>query len=213
MTTDTAMLQAEPRTILGKAVKVLRRQGITPLHLYGAGQPSDALQASTADLRRVLLRVGTSQPVFVHVGSDRQLAFVQDIQFHPVRREVLHVDLLRVDVANTVQVEVPVFMEGDAPAARVLGGNLLQVLSTVLVECLPLEVPQSLTADVSGIDDFEKSVRVADLAIPDGVTVITAPEQVVVHAQAPVAADEEEEAAAAPAEEGEAAAEGEQGAS
>ena len=209
MTTDTAMLQAEPRTILGKAVKVLRRQGITPLHLYGAGQPSDALQASTADLRRVLLRVGTSQPVFVHVGSDRQLAFVQDIQFHPVRREVLHVDLLRVDVANTVQVEVPVFMEGDAPAARVLGGNLLQVLSTVLVECLPLEVPQSLSADVSGIDDFEKSVRVADLAIPDGVTVITAPEQVVVHAQAPVAAAEEDEDAAAPAQEGAAAAEGE----
>lgn len=212
MTTDTATLQAEQRTIIGKAVKVLRRQGITPLHLYGAGQPSDALQASTADLRRVLLRVGTSQPVFVHVGSDRQLAFVQDIQFHPVRREVLHVDLLRVDVANTVQVEVPVFMEGDAPAARMLGGNLLQVLSTVLVECLPLEVPQSLTADVSGIDDFEKAVRVADLAIPDGVTVITAPEQVVVHAQAPVAADEEE-AGAAPAQEGEAAAEGEQEAS
>ena len=136
MTTDTAMLQAEPRTVLGKAVKGLRRQGVTPLHLYGAGQPSDSLQASTADLRRVLLRVGTSQPVFVHVGSDRQLAFVQDIQFHPVRREVLHVDLLRVNVAETVQVEVPVFLEGDAPAARMLGGNLLQTLSTVLVECL-----------------------------------------------------------------------------
>ncbi len=210
MTTDTAMLQAEPRTVLGKAVKGLRRQGITPLHLYGAGQPSDSLQASTADLRRVLLRVGTSQPVFVHVGSDRQLAFVQDIQFHPVRREVLHVDLLRVNVAETVQVEVPVFLEGDAPAARMLGGNLLQTLSTVLVECLPLEVPQSLSADVSGIDDFEKAVRVADLTIPDGVTVITPPEQVVVHAQAPVAAAEDEEGAAAPAEAGEAAAEGEQ---
>lgn len=209
MTTDTAMLQAEPRTVLGKAVKGLRRQGITPLHLYGAGQPSDSLQASTADLRRVLLRVGTSQPVFVHVGSDRQLAFVQDIQFHPVRREVLHVDLLRVNVAETVQVEVPVFLEGEAPAARMLGGNLLQTLSTVLVECLPLEVPQSLSADVTGIDDFEKAVRVADLTIPDGVTVITPLDQVVVHAQAPVAPAEDEEAAA-PAEEGEAAAEGEQ---
>ena len=91
-----------------------------------------------------------------------------------------------------------------------LGGNLLQTLSTVLVECLPLEVPQSLSADVSGIDDFEKAVRVADLTIPDGVTVITPPEQVVVHAQAPVAAAEDEEGAAAPAEAGEAAAEGEQ---
>ena len=209
MTTDTAMLEAEPRTVLGKAVKVLRRQGITPLHLYGAGQPSDSLQASTADLRRVLLRVGTSQPVFLHVGPNRQLAFVQDIQFHPVRREVLHVDLLRVNVAETVQVEVPVFLEGDAPAARMLGGNLLQTLSTVLVECLPLEVPQSLSADVSGIDDFEKSVRVADLTIPEGVTVITPLDQVVVHAQAPVAQaeDEEADAAAAPAS---AAAEGDQ---
>ena len=207
-TTDTATLEAQPRTVLGKAVKVLRRQGITPLHLYGAGQPSDSLQASTADLRRVLLRVGTSQPVFVHVGADRQLAFVQDIQFHPVRREVLHVDLLRVNVGEAVQVEVPVFLEGEAPAARTLGGTLLQVLNTVLVECLPLEVPQSLSADVSGIDDFEKSVRVADIAIPDGVTVITPLDQVVVHAEAPVAPAEDEEAA--PAEEGAAAAEGEQ---
>ena len=207
-TTDTAMLQAEPRTVLGKAVKNLRRQGITPLHLYGAGQPSDSLQASTADLRRVLLRVGTSQPVFVHVGADRQLAFVQDIQFHPVRREVLHVDLLRVNVGEAVQVEVPVFLEGEAPAARTLGGTLLQVLNTGLVECLPLEVPQSLSADVSGIDDFEKSVRVADIAIPDGVTVITPLDQVVVHAEAPVAPAEDEEAA--PAEEGAATAEGEQ---
>ena len=208
MTTDTATLQAEPRTVLGKEVKGLRRQGITPLHLYGAGQPSDSLQASTADLRRVLLRVGTSQPVFVHVGSDTQLAFVQDIQFHPVRREVLHVDLLRVDVAKTVQVEVPVFLEGEAPAARMLGGTLLQVLSTVLVECLPLEVPQSLSADVSGIDDFEKAVRVVDIAIPDRVTFITPPEQVVVHAQAPVAPAEDEDGAAAPAEAGAAAAAG-----
>ena len=205
-TTDTATLQAEQRTVLGKEVKYLRRQGITPLHLYGAGQPSDSLQASTADLRRVLLRVGTSQPVFVHVGADRQLAFVQDIQFHPVRREVLHVDLLRVNVGEAVQVEVPVFLEGEAPAARALGGTLLQVLSTVLVECLPLEVPQSLSADVSEIDDFEKSVRVADIAIPDGVTVITPLDQVVVHAQAPVAPAEDEDAA--PAEEGAATADG-----
>ena len=209
MTTDTATLQAEPRTVLGKKVKNLRREGITPLHLYGAGQPSDSLQTNTADLRRVLLRVGTSQPVFIHVGSDRQLAFVQDIQFHPVRREVLHVDLLRVNVAETVQVEVPIFLEGEAPAARMLGGSLLQVLTTVLVECLPLEVPQSFQADVSGIDDFEKSVRVADLGVPEGVTVITPLDQVVAHAQAPVAPAEDEEAAA-PAEAGEAAAESEQ---
>jgi large subunit ribosomal protein L25 len=208
MTTDTATLQAELRTVLGKAVKDLRRQGITPLHLYGAGQPSDSLQASTADLRRVLLRVGTSQPVFLHVGSDRQLAFVQEIQFHPVRREVLHVDLLRVDVAKTVQVEVPVFLEGEAPAARVLGGTIHQALSTVLVECLPLEVPQSLHADVSGIDDFEKVVRVGDLTVPEGVVFITSPEQLLVQAQAPVASAEEEEAAAGSGIEAAAATEG-----
>ena len=208
MTTDTATLQAEQRTVLGKKVKGLRQQGITPLHLYGAGQPSDSLQASTADLRRVLLRVGTSQPVFLHVGSDRQLAFVQEIQFHPVRREVLHVDLLRVDVAKTVQVEVPVFLEGEAPVARMLGGTLHQALTTVLVECLPLTVPQALHADVSGIDDFEKVIRVGDLTVPEGVAFITPPDQLLVQAQAPVASAEEEDAVGAPGEGSAAAAEG-----
>ena len=193
MTTETVTLQTQPRSILGKKVQTLRRQGITPVHLYGAGQPSLALQVDTAELRRVILRVGTARPIFVQVSSEDepQLAFVRDMQFDPVRMDLLHLDLLRVDVAKTVKVEVPLYADGDAPAVRLQRGTLRQLVSMVLVECLPLEVPEALYADVSGLEDFESSVRIGEIQLPDAITMLTEPNQVAFQVDAPVVIEDD----------------------
>ena len=193
MTTETVTLQTQPRSILGKKVQTLRRQGITPVHLYGAGQPSLALQVDTAELRRVILRVGTARPIFVQVSSDDepQLAFVRDMQFDPVRMDLLHLDLLRVDVAKTVKVEVPLYAAGDAPAVRLQKGTLRQLVSSVLVECLPLEVPEALYADISGLEDFESSVRIEEIQIPDSITVLTEPNQVAFQVAPPLVIEDD----------------------
>ena len=187
MATEVATLPVQPRTVLGKKVNKLRRAGLTPVHMYGSGGEPQALQVDTQVLRRVLTHAGHNRPIeVVTEGSAvRSLTFVREIQFHPLTLEVLHVDLFRVDADITTTVDVPLELEGDSPAVR-LGGSLIQNLHTVQVEARPLDVPGSIIVDVSVLNDFDKSIRVSDLTVPDGVTVLTDGEQMVAHVAAPV---------------------------
>ena len=201
MTTQSPSLTAQPRTVIGKKVKALRRTGVTPLHLYGPGIDSLSLQADTRTLIRTLTEAGRSRPIEVQVedGGGRHLAFVRDIQFHGVSGEVLHVDLLRVDVEATTRVAVPVVLQGEAPAVRLKGGSLIQGLHTVLVEAKPLEVPEVISVDVAALEEFDNVLRVADISVAEGITVLTDADQMVAHVTPPVgeAALEAEEATAA----------------
>ena len=201
MTTDVSALPVQPRTVLGKKVSRLRREGLTPVHLYGGGVPPLALQADSLALRRVLTHVGHNRPIEVvtEESGQRSLAFVREIQFHPLTLEVLHVDFFRVDALIITTVEVPLDLRGEAPAAR-MGGSLLQNLHSVMVEARPLDVPAAIDVDVTILDDFDKSIRVADLSVPANVTIVTDGEQVVAHVAAPVGAEagDEQGAPAAP---------------
>lgn len=192
-------LQTHPRQVLGKKVRRLRREGWTPLHLYGPGITPRALQARTPDLRKVLVQVGRSKPLSVLVeGEERpHLAFVRDIHFHPLTEEVLHVDLYRVDVSQRVEAEVPLVVVGESPAVTRLGGTLIIPHHTLPVEGLPLEIPEALRVDISALDTFDKAIRVRDLSLPPGVEVKADPEEVIVLVSPPRV--EAAEAAPAPA--------------
>ena len=171
---DVQNLSLSPRTVTGKKVKRLRERGILPVHMYGSGIESQALQAEASDLRRILPRVGANIPVSIAVdGSDAEnICFVREVQRHPVTEVLLHVDFIRVDVTQTISAEVPINLIGSAPATQ-QGGTLLQPLTSLLVEALPMNIPASVEADVSGLDDFEKSIVVSDIAVADDVTVLT----------------------------------------
>ena len=171
---DVQNLSLSPRTVTGKKVKRLRKQGILPAHMYGNGIDSQSLQAEAGELRRILPRVGSNIPVSVDVdGSDEEnICFVREVQRHPVTEDLLHVDFIRVDITQTISAEVPITLIGSAPATQ-QGGTLLQPLTSLLVEALPMNIPASVEADISGLDDFEKSIVVSDIAVADNVTVLT----------------------------------------
>ncbi len=171
---DVQNLSLSQRTVTGKKVKRLRRQGILPVHMYGAGIESQELQVEAGELRRILPRVGTNIPVSVAVdgSDDENICFVREVQRHPVTEDLLHVDFIRVDVTQTISAEVPITLIGNAPATQ-QGGTLLQPLTSLLVEALPMNIPASVEADVSGLDDFEKSIVVSDITVADNVTVLT----------------------------------------
>lgn len=171
---DVQNLSLSPRTVTGKKVKRLRKQGILPVHMYGNGIDSQSLQAEAGELRRILPRVGSNIPVSVAVdGSDEEnICFVREVQRHPVTEDLLHVDFIRVDITQTISAEVPITLIGSAPATQ-QGGTLLQPLTSLLVEALPMNIPASVEADISGLDDFEKSIVVSDIAVADNVTVLT----------------------------------------
>ena len=171
---DVQSVKLSPRSVIGKKVKQLRRQGMVPVHMYGAGIESLPLQTEAGLLRRLLPQIGTNVPVSVEVDGDdgEYICFVREVQRHPVTEAILHVDFIRVDVSQTIRAEVPLLLTGTAPAIR-QGGTLLQPLQTLLVEALPMNMPASIEVDVSDLDDFEKAVYVSGIAVGSDVTVIT----------------------------------------
>ena len=196
MTMESLSLQAEPRSVTGKKVKVLRRLGLTPIHVYGRGTEPTALQANAATLRRVVAQAGSNVPVTVNVDRDSHFAFIREVQRHPLTEDILHVDFLQVPLTETIRSEVPVYLVGEAPAVRLMDGALNQALHSLQVESLPLDVPQFVEVDVSSLEDFERGIHVSDISLGDKVTILNDPEDLVARVNAPQAVVEEVEAPA-----------------
>ena len=192
---ETPTVTLAPRTVTGKKVRFLRREGMVPVHFYGRGVDSLALQVETATLRRVIISAGANVPVKVTIdGRDgEEICFIRDAQRHPVSEDLLHVDFYRVDVDRVVRAEVPVIMDGEAPAVRNLGGVLLQAFNSLEVEALPLDMPAAFHVDVTGLEDFEAAVRIGDISITGEVNILRDDQEVVARVAQPRIEEEEEE--------------------
>lgn len=175
-------LKAAPRSVLGKKVSRLRRQGVTPANIYGHNVPSVAIQVATDDLRHVLREAGRNDIVYLQLdggGGGPRPTFVRDVQRNPVSDAILHVDFLQISLKEKVRLDVPIHLTGEAGAVVNLGGILVHGVDHVTVEALPTEVPSYLEADVSTLNEFERSIHVSDLKPPPGVTILTDPDLVV----------------------------------
>jgi large subunit ribosomal protein L25 len=188
-------LRLSPREVTGKKVKQLRLNGITPVHLYGGSADSASLQVQESDLRRLLSNVGGNVPITVEVeGTEGEnICFVREVQRHPVSEQVIHVDFLRVDADQIVTAEVPIILDGDAPAVRNLGGTLAQPLQSLRVEAIPLDMPASLHISVSSLEGFEDAVRVGDLVLGEGVTTSIGSNEMIARVMQPRLEEEVEE--------------------
>ena len=184
---DGLSLTVLPREITGKKVSTLRRDGITPVHLYGSGIESQSLQADTAIIGKVITQAGTNVPINVVIeGQDSEnICFVREVQFHPVTERLVHVDFIKVDITKTIRADVPIEIEGLAPAVRNLGGTLLQPLQSVTVEALPMDIPISYTLQADILVDFETNLYVRDLEISDTVEIINDDDDLVAGVVAP----------------------------
>ena len=184
---DGLSLTVLPREITGKKVSTLRRDGITPVHLYGSGIESQSLQADTAIIGKVITQAGTNVPINVVIeGQDSEnICFVREVQFHPVTERLVHVDFIKVDVTKTIRADVPINIEGLAPAVRNLGGTLLQPLQSVTVEALPMDIPISYTLHADILVDFETNLYVRDLEISNTVEIINDDDDLVAGVVAP----------------------------
>lgn len=179
---DQVELKASKREILGKKVRFLRRQGITPVHLFGRDIESLALQCDTDGLQRMLAQSGHAALVALKLGNERgqRSVVVREIQRGSRRGELLHVDFYQVRMAEKIKVEVPVVLVGEAPASRARGNTLLQELNTLTVECLPSEIPASVELDLSALTDPEQVIRAGDVEVGEEIAVLNDPELVVV---------------------------------
>jgi large subunit ribosomal protein L25 len=190
---DGLTLTAVSRTVTGKKVRVLRRDGVVPIHMFGRGIESQSLQADSRTLSTVLPQAGTNVPITIDVdGQDGDnVCFVRQVQRHPVSEALLHVDFQRVDISRKVSAEVPLLVEGVSLAVEEMEGTLLQTLSSISVEALPMSMPASFTVDISILDDFDKTIRVATLQTDEDVTILNDGEEMIATVVRPRVEEEE----------------------
>jgi large subunit ribosomal protein L25 len=188
-------LAVEPRSILGKKVKRLRGQGITPANVYGHGIPSQAVQVLTPDLARAIRAVGRNTMLQLHVEGERKRrpVFVRTVQRDPITDELLHIDFYQVSLKEKIRIEVPLVIVGEAPAVSIHHGILLQSVNVVTMEGLPGDLPTHIEVDVSGLEEIDDAVHLKDLDISPDVTVLAEPELVVAKVAAPRLVEEEVE--------------------
>ena len=181
MTTQAIKLALDPRDILGKKVKQLRKSGTIPVHLYGPGLESRPLQCDQSLLIRALSQAGGTTPINITVPgeSGEQLTFAREIQWDPLRGNILHVDFLAVQANQPVSAQVPISLVGDSPGAREAGGTVVQQLRELTVEALPLEIPSTIEVDLSQLTDPNGTIRAGDLILGANVTLVTDSEEVV----------------------------------
>ncbi len=215
MVQDTRIeLSVSPREVLGKKVKRLRREGLTPANIYGNNVESTAIQLPTEEVRHLLRSAGRNDIVYLKLGDEEpRPTFLRSVQRNPVTDMIFHLDFYQISLKEKVRLEVPLHLVGVAPAVDKFSGTLLHSLDYITVEALPTEIPSHIEVDVTGLEQIDQSVHVADLSVPSELTVLTNPELVVAKVAPPAVerVEEEEAEAAAAAEEGEAAPEAEGG--
>jgi large subunit ribosomal protein L25 len=208
-----APVKLQQRTVVGKGLNHMRRDGTVPAVIHNHGQESIHVMAPETELVKVYLAAGKHHPLNLEVGTDKYLALIKDAHFDPVKRRLQHVVFQAINRNETVEAEVPIRIEGDIPAERV-GLMVLHQLDTVEVEALPRNLPDELVVSAEKLAELHDKITVADLSVPEGVTVLTDAEHpiaTVVETRAMVAeeAETEEGVGGEEGEEGEAGAEGE----
>lgn len=200
--TTELVLQAESRTVLGKKVKQLRRDGLVPGNLYGRGQESQAIQANLTEIQRIFGAVDRNAVVDMSINgsSDTIPVVLREVQRHPVTRNFLHLDFYQVDLTREIHSEARLVLIGESEAVS-MGGTVVQSLEAVMLEALPTAMPSVLEVEISVLTDFGHSVLVRDLQLPEGVTALTDGAVAVATALAPRVTEEEEEAEELAAEE------------
>jgi large subunit ribosomal protein L25 len=186
-------LKAEQRTAVGRsATRKLKARGIIPAIVYGAKDKPQPLQVSARDINAMLSHAaGENILVELEIAGEKsnRTALVQEIQHSPVGGNILHVDFHAVSMDEKIQAEVPLEPTGIPNGVKNFGGLLEQSLRYLPIECLPRDLPDRITVDVSNLN-IGDSIHVRDIQLPDGVTAKVQPDLTAFSVLAPVVEEE-----------------------
>lgn len=187
-------LKTTARDILGKKTRFLRRQGITPAHLFGHNLKSLTLQCNTAELIRIIAQARTTTLFNLKIDTEKQSrkVLIREIQKDALGNQLLHVDFYQVTRAEKIKVDVPIILVGEAPAMKLKGLLLTQTLNSLSVECLPDKLPPEIEVDLSPLEEVGQAIHVRDLALDPDITVANDPDQLIVKIAEIVIEKEEE---------------------
>jgi large subunit ribosomal protein L25 len=193
---DRIKLDFESRSVTGKKVGQLRRQGLLPATVYGKGVGPFNVQINARTFSDLYKQAGKTSLLDITIpGQKAQSAFIHSVQRHPVTRAILHADFLAVDLLVEVTVDVPVHVVGESPLVARGDAILNQPLNALSVRALPTDLPSNIEVDISSLDSMDKTIHVRDIpALASGT--ITTPEDELVISLTPARVVEAEEVAA-----------------
>ncbi len=200
----------------------MRRSAIVPGIVYGNVDTNVMIAMNEVELKKTYIKAGESTLVEIETDGKKIPVLFHAVDFDPVSDRMIHVDFYAVNMKEEVEADVHIRFEGESPAVKDLSAILVTALHEVTVKALPANLPHDLVVDLGKLVEFDSTITVADIKVPDGVTIINDLDEVIAIAQEPraekveepVAAEGAEGAAAAGAEgaapaEGDAAKEGE----
>jgi large subunit ribosomal protein L25 len=194
-------LTAQPRTVVGKKVKTLRKEGIVPGNIFGKDFKSTAIQISEKDFRKIFKEAGETGIVEVKVKDQTYPALIHKVQKDPLSNKQIHVDFHKINLKEKIDTHVPVKMVGESQAEKSGLVLILQTLSELEIESLPTDIPHEIEVDISNLQEVGQTIHVKDLKIDrDKVEVINEPEAVVISVQTAEMKEEKVEEAVSPAE-------------
>ncbi|MGE4357628.1 MAG: 50S ribosomal protein L25 [Candidatus Omnitrophota bacterium] len=191
---DEVVLLANSREIKGKKVKRLRRQGFVPAVVYKRGEENILLQLDKKQLEKVLhtslggnviisLKIDGASTKKGKSGSVKTV-IIKDIQRDPLTDEIVHVDFQQISLTEKIVVNVPIALEGEAIGVKRDGAILEHLIWEIQVECLPTNIPEKIVVDINQLE-VGQAIYVRDLIPPEGVKILTNPDQMVVTASMP----------------------------
>ncbi|MFA5629290.1 MAG: 50S ribosomal protein L25 [Dehalococcoidales bacterium] len=174
-------LKASKRTVFGKRTRYLRRQGVTPTHVFGNGIKSLALQCDNDELKKLITRVGVTRLIDLQIEKERKPrhVFIREIQRDVLSGELLHVDFYQVDKTEKMTAEIPIILSGESPALKTKTNIIEQLINSIQVEAFPAEMPPHIEIDISNLAQDGDSVYVKDIVFEDDVATTADPEQLI----------------------------------
>ena len=182
--TSQVVLQAQLREDSSRGkneARRLRANGRVPAVIYGAKLPSRAVSVDPKQISKILSSESGHNTIFdLELGDEKAKAMIVDWQYEPIKGKLLHIDLKRISLTEKMRVKVPIHLVGEAAGVKQQGGIMDQVIREVEIECLPMDIPSHIDADVSALA-FGDVLRVAGLPQSDKIKYITDGAQTVAH--------------------------------
>jgi large subunit ribosomal protein L25 len=174
-------LKASKRELLGKRSRRLHREGKLAAVVYGHNAEPTPLVLDRLEFQKVFVKSGRTHLVDLVVDDARtEKVLVREIQTHPRRLGPIHVDFYQVSLEEKIRVEVPVHLTGESAAVKRGDADILQPIHALEVECLPTDIPEAFEVDLTPLAEIDTELRVSELDVPKGVTVLADPEDLVV---------------------------------
>jgi large subunit ribosomal protein L25 len=177
------VVEAQPRASRGKnEARRTRRQGLIPAVVYGAFKDPQSVSINPKDIIKIIRsRTGHNSIFDINIdGIERTPVIVADEQYDPIKGNLLHIDLKRIDLSRKLRVSVPVHVTGEAKGVKQQGGVLDVVTRAIEIECVPADIPDQFSVDVTELT-IGTNIRVSDLPVKEGVRILTSPDAVIAH--------------------------------